>query len=225
MLDRISTLVRANLNDLLDRAEDPEKVIKQVLVDMENQLIQVKTQVAASIADEKRLQTKFRESQEQADEWQRKAELAVDRGQDELAREALNRRKNHAVAAEGLREQSEAQSAQVASLRDGLRQLESKIEEAKSKRDLLIARARRAKAEETMHKTLGSLSNSSATSEFERLQSRVEEREARAAAYSELSRDTLDDKFAALESESEVDRELAALKARRAQTQLPSGSS
>src|SRR5207237_8467075 len=92
LLDRVSTLVRANLNDLLDRAEDPEKVIKQLLIDMNNQLIQVKTQVAASIADEKRLYQRYQENKEKADEWERKAGLAVDKGNDELAKEALSRR-------------------------------------------------------------------------------------------------------------------------------------
>src|SRR5918911_5731743 len=105
LLDRVSTLVRSNLNDLIDRAEDPEKVIKQVLIDMNNQLIQVKTQVAAAIADEKRLQARYEEAQRTADEWQRKAELAIDRGEDDLAKEALQRRNTYAQAAAGLKEQ------------------------------------------------------------------------------------------------------------------------
>ncbi|MFN8524288.1 MAG: PspA/IM30 family protein [Chloroflexota bacterium] len=223
LLDRVGTLVKANLNDLLDRAEDPEKVIKQVLIDMNNQLIQVKTQVAAAIADEKRLYAKYQEAQQQSDEWQRKAELAIDKGDDELARQALQRKNNFSSTAQGMQEQWQAQSAQVQALKDGLRNLESKIDEATTKRDLLIARARRAKAEETMHKTLGTISSSGALSEFDRLEQRVEEREARAAAYTELSRDTLDDKFEALESESEVDRQLRELKAKRQQASLPPG--
>src|SRR6266487_1707873 len=92
LLDRVSTLMRANLNDLLDRAEDPEKVIRQLLIDMNSQLLQVKTQVAASIADEKRLEPRCRENQEKADEWEGKAELAVEKSDDELAKAALARR-------------------------------------------------------------------------------------------------------------------------------------
>ena len=214
LLDRVSTLVRANLNDMLDRAEDPEKVIKQLLIDMNNQLIQVKTQVAAAIADEKRLHQRAQEAQQQADDWQRKAELA---------KQALARRNTYVQTAAGMQEQWQAQSAQVQALKDGLRQLESKMDEATAKRDLLIARSRRAKAEETVHKTLSGIRGTGALSEFERLEDRVQQQEARAQAYTDLSTDSLDDKFAALETESAVDRQLRELKERRAQSQLPPG--
>ena len=225
LLDRVSTLVRANLNDLLDRAEDPEKVIKQLLIDMNNQLIQVKTQVAAAIADEKKLYARYQEAQTQADEWQRKAELAVEKGDDELAKQALARRNSYAQTAQGFQEQWQAQSAQVQTLKDALRTLESKISEAETKKDLLIARSRRAKAEEQVHRTIGNIRGVGALSDFERLEDRVEQQEARAAAYTDLSTDTLETKFATLEQESEVDRQLAELKAKKSQPQLPSGGS
>ncbi|MCC6177677.1 MAG: PspA/IM30 family protein [Chloroflexi bacterium] len=224
LLDRVSTLVRANINDLLDRAEDPEKVIKQLLIDMNNQMIQVKTQVAAAIADEKRLQSRAQDAQQQADDWQRKAELAIDKGDDDLAKQALQRRNTYAQTASGLQEQYQAQSAQVQALKDGLRQLQSKIEEADAKKELLIARSRSAKAQEQMHRTLGSIRGVGALSEFDRLEARVEEQEARAMAYTDLSTDTLDQKFAALESESEVDRQLREMKAKRQQAELPPGN-
>lgn len=223
LLDRVSTLARANLNDLLDRAEDPEKVIKQLLIDMNNQLIQVKTQVAAAIADEKRLQQRYQEAQQQADEWQRKAELAVERGDDDLAKQALARRNVYVQTAQGMQEQYQAQAAQVSALKDGLRQLESKMDEATAKRDLLIARSRRAKAEETVHKTLSGIRGTGALSEFERLEERVQLQEARASAYTELSTDTLDQKFQTLEQETEVDRQLRELKAKRSVPELPPG--
>jgi len=223
LLDRVSTLVRANLNDLLDRAEDPEKVIKQLLIDMNNQLIQVKTQVAAAIADEKRLQTRYQEAQRTADDWHHKAELAIDKGEDDLAKQALQRHNMYAQTATGLKEQSDAQGAQVQTLKDGLRQLQSKIEEAEAKKELLIARSRSAKAQEQMHRTLGSIQSVGGVSQFERMERRVEEQEARAQAYTELSTDSLDEKFAALETESEVDRQLRELKEKRQQAQLPSG--
>jgi phage shock protein A len=225
LLDRVSTLVRANLNDLLDRAEDPEKVIKQLIVDMNNQLIQVKTQVAAAIADEKRLHQRYQEAQQQSRDWERKAELAVDRGDDDLAKQALIRKNTFVQTAEGLQEQWQAQSAQVQALKDGLRQLEGKIMEAETKKDLLIARSRSAKAQETVHKTLSGISGSGKLSEFERLEERVEHQEARAAAYTELGTDSVEQRFKTLEQESGVEDELAALKARRAQPELPSGGS
>ncbi len=225
LLDRVSTLVRANLNDLIDRAEDPEKVIKQLIIDMNNQLIQVKTQVAAAIADEKRLYQRQQEAQQQADEWQSKAELAVEKGDDDLAKQALARRNSYTQTAQGLQEQWQAQSAQVQTLKDALRQLETKVSEAEAKKDLLIARSRRARAEETVQKTLSGVRGVGAMSDFERLEEKVEQQEARAAAYTDISTDTLDQKFATLEQESEVDRQLRELKAKKGQGQLPPGGS
>ena len=215
LFDRVSTLVRANLNDLLDRAEDPEKVIRQLLIDMNNQLMQVKTQVAASIADEKRLQQRFDENKARSEEWEKKAELAIDKADDELAKAALQRRNNFQQSAEGFEQQWQEQHQQVQTLKDALHQLEQKITEAEAKKDLLIARSRRAKAETNIRETLAGIGKTSATSEFERMEEKVSEQEARAKAATELGTDTLDAKFAALETESTVDNDLAALKARR----------
>ncbi len=223
LLDRMSTLVRSNLNDLLDRAEDPEKMIKQLLVDMNNQRIQAKTQVAAAIAEERRVQQRAQEAQKQADEWQRRAELAIEKGDDELAKQALLRRNTYAQTAAGLEEQWQAHSAQVQALKDGLRQLQAKIDEAEAKKELLIARSRSAKAQETMHKTLTGIRGVGTMGEFDRLERRVEEQEARAAAYTELGTDTLDQQFAALEQESDLDRQLRELKARKQMPELPPG--
>ncbi len=223
LLDRMSTLVRSNLNDLLDRAEDPEKMIKQLLVDMNNQRIQAKTQVAAAIAEERRVQQRAQEAQQQADEWQRRAELAIEKGDDELAKQALTRRNTYAQTAAGLQEQLQAYSAQVQALRDGMRQLDDKIGEAEAKKELLIARSRSAKAQETMHRTLSGIRGSGTMGEFDRLEERVQQQEARAAAYTDLSSDRLEDKFAALEQESDIDRQLRELKAKRQQPELPPG--
>ncbi len=215
ILDRVSTLMRANINDMIDRAEDPEKVIKQLLADMQSQLVQVKTQVAASIADEKQLQQRWQDAQQQADEWQRKAELAVEKGQDDLAREALTRRNAFQQTADGFKEQYTQQAAQVSELKEALGQLEAKITEAETKKDLLIARSRRAKAETQIRTTLAGMDTGSALGEFERMEDKVNQQEARAAALGELEHDTLDDRFKALETQTEVDDQLAALKAKK----------
>ena len=215
ILDRISTLLRANINDLIDRAEDPEKVIKQLIADMHTQLLQVKTQVAASIADEKQLYQRYQENQDKASEWQRKAELAVERSQDDLAREALLRRNAFQQTADGFKEQYDEQSKQVAVLKEALHALEAKINEAETKKDLLIARSRRAKAETQIRTTLSGLDTSGAMAGFERMEEKVNREEARASALAELDHDTVDERFALLESESEVDRQLADLKARK----------
>src|SRR3954452_282407 len=139
VLERVATLVRANLNDLIDRAEDPEKMIKQVILDMENQLLQVKTQVAISMADQHLLQKKQSEHQDRAAEWMRKAELAVDKHQDDMARAALERYQSFTKMAETYTRQAEDQKQQVDTLRKALAQLDTKLSEARAKSDLLIA--------------------------------------------------------------------------------------
>jgi len=215
ILDRVSTLLRANINDLIDRAEDPEKVIRQLLVDMNNQLLQVKTQVAASIADEKQLQQRYVENQQKADDWQRKAELAVEKGQDDLAREALSRRNAFQATADGFKEQFEQQSVQVESLKRALHELEAKINEAEAKKDLLIARSRRAKTETQIRTTLSGMDTSGALASFDRMEDKVKMQEARASALGELDTDTTDQRFAMLEHESAIDNQLAELKAKK----------
>ncbi|MBM2811068.1 MAG: pspA [Chloroflexi bacterium] len=214
VLDRVSTLLRANINDLISKAEDPEKVIRQLLLDMQNQLIQVKTQVAASIADERLLQKRYEDNQKKAEEWQRKAEMAVDRGQDDLAKEALTRRRTFQETADGFKVQWTEQAAQVEQLKEALGQLEAKISEAQTKKDLLIARSRRAKAETNIRQTLAGVNAGGAMSEFERMEERVSEQEARAKAYAELDQDTLETRFRELEEEDQVNRELEELKAK-----------
>src|SRR5262249_32248381 len=139
LMERVSTLVRANLNDLIDRAENPEKMIKQVMLDMDNQLMQVKTQVAIAIADEHLLVKKQKENKEKAAEWTRKAELAVDKNQDDLARVALERSLACRQMAEGFAQQVADQKGQVETLKSALRKLEQKLAEAQSKSDLLMA--------------------------------------------------------------------------------------
>lgn len=214
ILDRVSTLVRANINDLLSRAEDPERVIRQLILDMNNQLIQLKTQVAASIADERMLLKRYEDNQKKADEWQRKAEIAVEKSNDELAKEALLRKRSFQETADGFKQQWTEQSAQVEQLKDALSQLEAKVAEATTKKDLLIARSRRAKAETTIRRTLANVDAGGALSEFERMEEKVDEEEARAKAYADLDQDTLDERFKQLEQEDEVGKELEALKAK-----------
>ena len=214
VLDRVSTLIRANINDLISKAEDPEKVIRQLILDMNNQLIQVKTQVAAAIADERLLQKRYEDNQKRADEWQRKAELAVTNSQDELAKEALLRRRSFQETADGFKEQWTQQAAQVEQLKDALTQLEAKINEAQTKKDLLIARSRRAKAETTIRKTLANADSTSALGDFQRMEEKVDEQEARAKAYAELDEDTLDQRFKQMEQEDDINKELEALKAK-----------
>src|SRR5690349_24632083 len=146
LLERVATLVRANLNDLIDKAEDPEKMIKQVILDMENQLLQVKTQVAISIADQHVLERKHKENEEAEQQWKRRAEMAVDKGDDNLARSAIERSMSYHSMAESFTQQVEDQKAQVENLKTALLKLQQKLAEAKSKSDMLIAQHRRSRA-------------------------------------------------------------------------------
>src|SRR6059058_2890679 len=146
LLERVSTLVRANLNDLIDRAEHPEKMIKQVIIEMQNQLLQVKTQVAIAIGDQHLVEKKQKENGDKVAEWMRKAELAVDKKQDDLARVALERVESYRDLSDGFGQQVTDQKAQVENLKTALRQREQKLTEAQAKADLLIAQHRRARA-------------------------------------------------------------------------------
>jgi len=217
VLERVATLVRANLNDLIDRAEDPEKMIKQVIIDMENQLLQVKTQVAISMADHHLLQKKQAEQADKAADWMRKAELAVDKGQDDLARAALERYQSFTKMADGYTQQVTDQKQQVDALRRALEQLDQKLVEARQKSDVLIAQHRRARALERASDAQLVMTGNGPAAGFDRLQRKVLHTEAVSQAKSELVSDDVDRRFEALEKEDEVGRLLGALKARRAQ--------
>src|SRR5262249_23039089 len=154
-----------------------------------------KTQVAASIADEKQLYQRYQDNQAKANDWQQRAELAVEKGQDDLAREALLRRNSFQQTADGFKAQYDEQAAQVETRKDALHQLESKIQEAQTKEELLIARSRRAKAETQIRTTLTGLDQNSALASFQRIEEKVSMQEARAAALGELDTDTTEHRF------------------------------
>jgi phage shock protein A len=215
VLDRVATLVRANLNDLIDRAEDPEKMIKQVILDMENQLLQVKTQVAISMADHHLLQKKQAEQEDKAAEWMRKAELAVDKEQDDLARAALERYQSFTKLAEGYVHQVEDQKQQVDTLRKALEQLDQKLGEARGKSDLLLAKHRRARALDRANDAQLAIAGRGPVAGFDRMEQKVQRSEAVSQAKSELVADDVNRRFDAMEKEDEVGRLLDALKARR----------
>jgi phage shock protein A len=217
VLERVATLVRANLNDLIDRAEDPEKMIKQVIIDMENQLLQVKTQVAISMADHHLLQKKQSEQADKAAEWMRKAELAVDKGQDDLARAALERYQSFTKMAEGYTQQVTEQKQQVDALRRALQQLEQKLAEAREKSDVLIAQHRRARALERASDAQMVMTGTGPAAGFDRMQRKVMHTQVVSQAKTELVSDDVERRFEAIEKEDEIGRLLGALKARRAQ--------
>jgi len=216
LLERVRTLVRANLNDLVDKAEDPEKMLKQLILDMENQLIQVKTQVAVSIADQHMLEKKQQENEEKSAEWMRKAELAVDKHEDELARAALERHQGCTQMAESFKEQVADQRVQVENLKAALSKLEQKLAEARAKTDLLIAQHRRSRASLKASQAQITMGDQSKMAAFDRLQNKVVRGQAASEAASEMAADNLDDKLRKLDQEDRVNKLLAEIKARRA---------
>jgi len=215
LLDRVATLVRANLNDLIDKAEDPEKMIKQVILDMQNQLLQVKTQVAISIADQHVLEKKLQEDEDNERQWMRRAEVAVDKHDEVLARAAVERSMSYKAMAVGLRQQVEDQKTQVENLKSALLKLEQKLAEAQSKSDMLIAQHRRSRALGKATHAGRAMGDSSSAAAFDRMKNKVQHTEATAQAESELLADDVEDRFAALEKQEEVERLLAEIKAKR----------
>src|SRR3989440_4575478 len=215
LLERVSTLIRTNINDMVDRAEGPEKMIKQVILDMDNQYRQVKTQVAVSIADQHMLEKKWRENEESGKDWMRKAETAVDKGQDDLARAALDRFQTSQRLAQSYREQVDDQKLQVETLKGALMKLEQKLDEAKSKRDLLLARHQRGIALGKAAHAQTVMGDNSKSATFDRLKDRVHLTEAVATVEVDLLTDDVGEKLTRLDRDAEVDRLLSDLKARR----------
>jgi phage shock protein A len=215
LLERVATLVRANLNDLVDQAEDPEKMIKQVILDMQNQLLQVKTQVAITIADQHVLEKKQQEAAENEKQWMTRAGMAVDKKDEALARAALERSMSYKTTAANYQQQVDDQKVQVDSLKGALLKLQSKLAEAESKSDVLIAQHRRARAMGKATDAGNAMDGDSHAAAFDRMKNKVHRSEATAQAHAELVGDDVNEKFQAMEKQEEIDRLLADLKASR----------
>jgi phage shock protein A len=213
LFDRVSRVVRANLNDLVSKAEDPEKILDQTILEMQEDLVQMRQAVAGAIASQKRLQQQYNQAQTEANNWQQRAQLALQKGDENLAREALVRKKTNAETASALKAQLDQQTTTVDTLKRSLIALEGKISEAKTKKDMLKARAAAAKANEKLQSTVGNMNTGSAMAAFERMEEKVLQMEARSQAAAELAGNSLEEQFALLESGSNVDDELAAMKA------------
>lgn len=216
IFSRLAQLIKSNINDLIAKAEDPEKMLNQVVTEMTEQLANAKKQVAVSIADAHRLGKQFENEAQQSKEWERKAMMAVRAGNDELAKEALQRKREHESLAQQLQDQHEKQKAAVDQLKTALRMLSAKIEEAKRKKNVLIARKKRAEAQKAIHETMSGLKNASAFETFDRMAGKIEQMEAEADASAEMaeefSGDQLAHKFDTLEMTAGTDDDLASLK-------------
>ncbi|MCH1571433.1 MAG: PspA/IM30 family protein [Longimicrobiales bacterium] len=219
IFNKLSTVIKSNINDLISRAENPEKMLNQIILDMRDQLSKAKREVAAAIADERKLKSQLEQEVKQQRDWQHRAMLAVKEGRDDLAKQALLRQQEHAERAQVLQQTWEAQATETEKLKGSLRQLNDKIEEAKRKRNLLIAKQKRAQAQRRIHETMSGLSDTSAFEAFNRMADKIEEEERRGVAQAEvnaeLGGDTLESEFLRLESGpggADVEDQLLALK-------------
>ena len=226
IFSRIGSLFKSNINDLISKSEDQEKMLNQVVLDMQNQLVEAKKQVAVSIADQKRLEKQRDEQGDLAQEWERKAMLAVRANDEGLAREALKRKSEHDSQFAEFTKQAQLKKDAVDKLKEQLRVLNDKIEEAKRKKNILIARQKRAEAQKTIQGTMSGLSDTGAFDTFERMSQKVDQIEAEAEATTdlgnELTGDTLAQKFKALEvGPASQDNALAELKAKMGLGPMP----
>jgi phage shock protein A len=216
IFSRLAQLIKSNLNDLISKSEDPEKMLNQVVLDMSNQLTEAKKQVAVSIADEKRLAKQVEQEAANSAEWERRAMMALRAGNEELAKEALARKKEHDQLAVTLRDQWGKQKAAVDQLKKALRLLNDKIEEAKRKKNVLIARKKRAEAQKSIQDTMSGLRDQSAFETFDRMAGKIDQLEAEAEAAGEIQEeftgDSLSSQFSNLEKTAGADEDLLALK-------------
>jgi len=211
--ERLSRLFRANLNDLVSRAEDPAKILDQSVADMQADLVKLRSAVATAIASQKRIQNQAEQAEAQSRTWYERAELALKKGEEDLAREALSRRKTYQETATALNAQLSTQTTQIDALKKNLMVLEGKIAEARTKKDMLKARAQAAQAQEQLQGAVGGLNTDSSMAAFERMEEKVQAMEARGQAAAELAGSDLESRFQSLEAGGDVDAELAALKA------------
>jgi len=216
---KLSTLLKSNINDLIVKAENPEKMLNQIILDMRDQLAKAKREVAAAIADERKLRAQLDDEVKHTRDWEHRAMLAVKEGRDDLAKQALIRQQEHAQRGATIEQTWSAQAQETEKLKGSLRQLNDKIEEAKRKRNLLIAKQKRAQAQKRIHETMSGLSDTSAFEAFNRMAEKIEESERRTLAQVEVNEalegDTLEQDFVRLEAgygDGDVDDRLLALK-------------
>lgn len=227
ILDRMTRLLRANINDMIDRSEDPQKMLDQLIREMNDQIHMARGQVASMIAQEKELQMDYDQAARLSSDWDRKAELAVTQSKDDLAREALRRKRDNAEHAQTYAANLQSQKEMVTKLKGQLQQLEAKYESARANRDVLIARQKRAEAVHKVSATMSGIKSLDAGEELDRMERRIRSNEARALAEQSMAEDSMSAQFAALDGgDLEVEDDLARLKARVSdRNALPAGQS
>ncbi|MSR03634.1 MAG: PspA/IM30 family protein [Gemmatimonadetes bacterium] len=218
MFERFSTMLKSNINELISRAENPEKMLNQLILDMKSNLAKAKQEAAGAIADEKKLQADAEALKKQSEDWERRAMLAVQEGRDDLAKQALFRYNEALQGAQQLHETWVKHKTETENLKVQLRQLNDKIEEAKRKKNILVARAKRAEAQQRIQETMSGMSDKSAFESFDRMAEKIEAIERKALASAELQQEFESDDLAAqfkqLEYKGSADQQLLDLKSK-----------
>lgn len=214
LIDRIVRVIRANVNDLINKTEDPEKILEQTVLEMQDNLIQLRQAVAAAIATQKRTERDVNNAQSHADSWYSRAQLALEKGNEQLAREALVKRKSYWETVQALQGQLTSLDTIINKLKQDLRTLEGKIAEARMRKDMYIARARSAQAAAKMNELMDRYNPSGTLQAFERMEEKILQLEARSEVIEKMGSRELENKFAALETGNDVDAELAQMKQR-----------
>ena len=213
IIDHFWRVIRTSVKSLVSDTEDPEKILELTITDMQNNLVKLRQAVAQAIATQKRTERQCYQTQSNANEWYRRTQLALQKGQENLAREALMRRNSYQETATIIKVQIEQQKQVVEKLKQNMRQLEQKIDEAKLKKNMYIARARSAKASEKLNKMLGLVNTGNTRNVFEQMEEKIMQLEAQSEAMTELGIDSLEKKFTSLEAGNDVETELKAMKA------------
>ncbi|ALM91415.1 MULTISPECIES: phage shock protein PspA [Alteromonas] len=213
IFSRFTDIVNSNINALLDKAEDPEKMVRLIIQEMEDTLVEVRSASAKTLANKKEIVSQINKYEADANDWQAKAELALSKDRDDLARAALQERKKSAEAAETLTNELTVVEQQISKLQDEIGQLQDKLADAKSRQKTIIMRQKTASSRLEVKRTLDSTKVDSAMGRFEQYERKIDDLESQVDAY-DLGKKTLNDEFAELETGDKIDEELAALKAR-----------
>lgn len=215
IFERLGDLVRSNVNDLLDRAENPEKMVKQIIIDMEEQLRDATSGYATAMAGVNQVKKQMEQAQAQSRQWEEKAKMALGAGNEELAKQALVKKSESDALAETYKTNYDAMSARLADMKSQIDVLKQKLSEARSRQAMLIARSKMADANESMAKSLGGMDSKSAFAKMDKMEAKIADKEARAEAFAEVSGvDTAAeaDPFAAMEQDMAVSSDLERLK-------------
>ncbi|MCP3888435.1 MAG: phage shock protein PspA [Desulfobulbaceae bacterium] len=210
---RFTDIVSSNINSMLDKAEDPEKMIKLMIHEMEDTLIELKSSCAGVIAGRKKLERKSDNILEKVELWSKRANLAVSKGRDDLAREALLEKRRFAETAETLGNEISEYKGLLTQYHEDIQELENKLASAKEKKRMLVQRHKRATGKKRAQEDIRRSSNADTMARFDKLESRIEQMEAEAELVNIPKKQTIDEEFDTLATDDEIENELAKIKA------------